>query len=222
MSLVTTRLVAKCRATVFCLPKRSLSIVHHRSSDLHLDLCRTFHNDPVRQQRAVTDPENKGHHSRGVNFDTIGSWNNRMDMDILYDQSVKRGIPIPRIPIEEIGTASVIGRRKVNEDRWVMQELSPTLLYFAIFDGHGGSFAADFVSTFMHEYVANWVWKTTNLADILRLSFQDINNVMTRHLAHYHLGTVLYHFIITLVRYYFISFYYHLGTVLFYIILLSP
>ncbi|XP_041374901.1 protein phosphatase 1K, mitochondrial-like [Gigantopelta aegis] len=194
MSLVLSQLLPKCRATVVSLHNSSMFDIHqhHNSNDLQLHSRRTFHNGLTRNQRAITDPENKGHHSRGVNFDTIGSWNNRLDMKILYDQSVKQGIPIPRIPIEEIGTASVIGRRKVNEDRSVMKELGPTLLYFAMFDGHGGAFAADFVSEYLHEYIANWLWKTTNLTDVLKFSFQDINNVMTRHLAHYHLNSDMF------------------------------
>jgi protein phosphatase 1K len=62
----------------------------------------------------LSDPENKGQHQSGVNFDVLGSWNNRLSMDILMEESVKKGKLIPRIPLEEVGTASLIGRRKVS------------------------------------------------------------------------------------------------------------
>jgi hypothetical protein len=32
---------------------------------------------------ALSDPENKGGRQKGVNFDTLGSWNNRIDMSIM-------------------------------------------------------------------------------------------------------------------------------------------
>ena len=58
--------------------------------------------------------------TRGVNLDTLGSWNNRLSLPILYDQSVKKGKIIPRVPLDKIHASSVIGRRKVNEDRYVI------------------------------------------------------------------------------------------------------
>lgn len=65
----------------------------------------------------LTDPENKGGQQRGVNFDTLGSWNNRLDMPIMMNESIKRGNLIPEIPFEHVGIDSLLGRRKVNEDR---------------------------------------------------------------------------------------------------------
>lgn len=55
-----------------------------------------------------------------MNFDTLGSWNNRLTLPILYEQSIKTGKLIPRVPLDEIGLTSVIGRRKDNEDRSVV------------------------------------------------------------------------------------------------------
>lgn len=137
----------------------------------------------------MTDPENKGHHSRGVNFDTLGSWNNRLDMPIWYEQSIIKGIPIPRIPLDEIGIASVIGRRKVNEDRFIFKELAPqSLLYFGIFDGHGGSYAVDYVCNNLENHMLYWLTQTSDLTKVLHQSFVDINNVLTRHIVHYHAG----------------------------------
>lgn len=62
----------------------------------------------------LSDPENTGQEQRGVNFDVLGSWNNRLSMDIEMEESIKKGKLIPKIPLEEVGIASLIGRRKVS------------------------------------------------------------------------------------------------------------
>ena len=63
---------------------------------------------------------NKGKSTKGVNFDTLGCWNSRIKLPILLDQSIKQGKIIPKVPLDEVAQASVIGRRKVNEDRHVI------------------------------------------------------------------------------------------------------
>ena len=66
--------------------------------------------------RMLSDPENKGSQQRHVNFDTLGTWDNRIDFTLLLQQSIKHGKPIPKISVDNIGHASVIGRRMQNED----------------------------------------------------------------------------------------------------------
>lgn len=46
-----------------------------------------------------------------------GSWDNRIDFNILLQQSINYGKPIPKITCDMAGSASVIGRRTTNEDR---------------------------------------------------------------------------------------------------------
>ncbi|KAK7501384.1 hypothetical protein BaRGS_00007509 [Batillaria attramentaria] len=140
----------------------------------------------------LSDPENKGQQQRGVNFDTLGSWNNRLALPILVEQSIKKGKLIPKIPLEEVGTASFIGRRKANEDRMVIKELKENLLYIGIFDGHGSSFAADYVMEYLEHHMTYWLSQTKNLRTVLHKSFIDVNNVMTRHLAHYFIGSEIF------------------------------
>lgn len=136
----------------------------------------------------LSDPENKGKRQTGVNFDTLGSWNNRMEMPIQLEKSIEKGRLIPQIPFDKIGSASLIGRRKINEDRFSVEELNPNLLYFGIFDGHGGPMAADFVNNHMVDHLRFWLTKSSNLFEVLRNSFIDINNVLTRHISHYALN----------------------------------
>ncbi|BFZ15437.1 hypothetical protein BsWGS_18475 [Bradybaena similaris] len=135
----------------------------------------------------MSDPENKGRRTRGVNFDTLGSWNNRLTLPILYEQSIKTGKLIPRVPLDEIGLTSVIGRRKDNEDRSVVEELSPELMYFGIFDGHCGSYAAEYVADHLIDHLSFWLTKTSDLKSVLRNSFCDMHNLLARHLAYYHI-----------------------------------
>lgn len=72
---------------------------------------------------------------------------NRIDFGLLLQQSIKSGKPIPKINIEDVGYANVLGRRTYNEDFYRAMELKPnssstSIMYFAIFDGHGGHLCA--------------------------------------------------------------------------------
>ena len=140
----------------------------------------------------LSDPENKGQSQTGVNFDTLGSWNNRMEMPIQLEKSIEKGKLIPQIPIDKIGRASLVGRRKINEDRYAIKELNSDILYFGMFDGHGGPLAVDFVNNHMEDHIKFWLTKSSDLFEVLRNSFIDINNVLTRHICHYDINSKLH------------------------------
>ncbi|XP_054711544.1 protein phosphatase 1K, mitochondrial-like [Uloborus diversus] len=117
------------------------------------------------------------------NFDTLGIWDNRIDLPLLLQASIKHGKPIPKISVENVGTASVIGRRTTNEDRYRLKELKPDLLYFAVFDGHGGSECADFCCEHMEDNILYWLSRgEKDLETILQYSFQEVNNAYARHI----------------------------------------
>lgn len=86
-------------------------------------------------------------------WDSFGIWDNRIEAPILLPPSIRYGKPIPRISLDHVGSASQIGRRRDNEDRLRVAELTPSTLYFALFDGHGGAQAADFCYTHMERYI---------------------------------------------------------------------
>ena len=69
--------------------------------------------------KMLSDPENKGVRQDHVNFDTLGTWDNRIDFPMLLQQSIKHGKPIPKITSDKIGFSTNVGRRKYNEDRFV-------------------------------------------------------------------------------------------------------
>ncbi|XP_015783944.1 protein phosphatase 1K, mitochondrial isoform X2 [Tetranychus urticae] len=82
------------------------------------------------------------------------------------------------------GSASVIGRRTTNEDRIRIKELRPDLIYLAIFDGHGGSLAADFCSQQMELYISYWLRRgETDLEAVLQNAFIEVNNALARYIS---------------------------------------
>ncbi|KAL5008766.1 hypothetical protein ScPMuIL_014347 [Solemya velum] len=160
-----------------------------RCQQVHWLCMSRIHSNRPDQGSALTDPENKGHYQRGVNFDTLGSWNNRLDMPIQIEQSIKSGLLIPKIPLNEIGYSSLIGRRKVNEDRFITVELTPDILYFGIFDGHNGGLAADYTCQFLHQHIKFWMSQIKDLHRVLWNAFLDCHNVLARHLVFYNIDS---------------------------------
>lgn len=101
------------------------------------------------------DPDGSG---RPATWDNFGIWDNRIDEPILLPPSIKYGKPIPKISLENVGCASHIGKRKENEDRFAFAQLTDEVLYFAVYDGHGGPAAADFCHTHMEECIMYVRW----------------------------------------------------------------
>ncbi|XP_071510606.1 protein phosphatase Mn(2+)-dependent 1K-like [Diadema antillarum] len=124
--------------------------------------------------------------AHGVNWDNFGIWNNRIEEPILLQQSIKHGIPIPKISIKRIGQDSLTGRRAVNEDRICIKELWANLLYVAVFDGHAGSMAVDFVHQQLEHHLNFWLEREHSLQVVLHNAFIDLNNKLTKYLhLHY-------------------------------------
>ena len=90
---------------------------------------------------------------RPTTWDTFGIWDNRIDEPILLPPSIKYGKPIPKVSLANVGCASQIGKRKENEDRFDYAQLTEDVLYFAVYDGHGGAAAADFCDKYMEKYI---------------------------------------------------------------------
>ena len=130
------------------------------------------------------DPERFNRRSAG-NFDTIGSWNTRVQMKLNMEQSIKFGKLIPEVSLDNVGVTSLIGRRKENEDRHKILRLAPNLLMFAIFDGHGGPHAADYTSDRMSKHIKFWIERgESNLQTVLKNAFVGVNNAFARQIRH--------------------------------------
>ncbi|ELT90570.1 hypothetical protein CAPTEDRAFT_179751 [Capitella teleta] len=130
----------------------------------------------------LSDPENRGKRQPGTNFDQLGSWQNRLELSVNIEESIKHGRLIPSIRLESIGQLSLQGRRPENEDRILVEPLSDQILLLAIFDGHGGSLAVDYCQAHFAEQLKGILEKQEDggLQGALRQAFCDVNHNFTR------------------------------------------
>ncbi|XP_039217111.1 protein phosphatase 1K, mitochondrial [Crotalus tigris] len=114
-------------------------------------------------------------------WDSFGIWDNRLDEPILLPPSIKYGKLIPKVSLSNVGCATHIGKRKENEDRFDYAQLTEDVLYFAIFDGHGGVAAADFCNKYMREYIREFLSEEHNMELVLIKAFLEIDKAYMRH-----------------------------------------
>uniref|UniRef100_A0A9J8B421 Protein phosphatase, Mg2+/Mn2+ dependent 1Ka n=1 Tax=Cyprinus carpio carpio TaxID=630221 RepID=A0A9J8B421_CYPCA len=100
---------------------------------------------------------------RPATWDSFGIWDNRIEEPILLPPSIRYGTPIPQISLSKVGCASHIGRRRDNEDRFQASKLTHDVLFFALFDGHGGPQAADFCHKHMEQHIRDCLEVETDL-----------------------------------------------------------
>ena len=128
--------------------------------------------------------------SKPVNVDILGTWDSRTELPLELESSINYGKPIPQIRISSVGTHTIQGRRPYNEDRFVVKELKPHLLYFAVFDGHGGSECADYCYTHMEDHLTFWIERLTlsDLEHAIDAAFLEVNNSFARWWAYHGKG----------------------------------
>jgi len=95
------------------------------------------------------------------------------------------------IDTDAVGIASVRGHRSTNEDRTLLRRLSSDLLLVGIFDGHGGSEAADFVCDRLPELLIYWLEQDCgDLQSALKHAFiaanDQLTDVLSERLAAFH------------------------------------
>ncbi|CAG7836707.1 unnamed protein product [Allacma fusca] len=137
----------------------------------------------------------KSHKRRQLlDFDAFGTWDSTMDLPLLVEASIAQGIPIPEVIPSSIGMSTVRGRRPTQEDQCVIEQLAPNILYWAVFDGHGGSECSKFCAQQMHRHVAYWLdfqaressagaSTESDLATVLYNAFQEVNNSFAKWYA---------------------------------------
>ncbi|XP_023562593.1 protein phosphatase 1K, mitochondrial isoform X1 [Octodon degus] len=138
----------------------------------------TCHSSTSESRCSRFDPDGSG---RPATWDNFGIWDNRIDEPILLPPSIKYGKPIPKISLENVGCASHIGKRKENEDRFDFAQLTEEVLYFAVYDGHGGPAAADFCHTHMKKCITDLLPKEKNLETVLTMAFLEIDKAFASH-----------------------------------------
>lgn len=100
--------------------------------------------------RHLFDPESSG---RPTTWDSFRIWDNRIDEPIMLPPSIRYGKLIPKVSLTKVGCASLIGQRKENEDRFQLSQMTDNIMYFAVFDGHGGAAAAEFCHKNMEKHI---------------------------------------------------------------------
>ncbi|XP_039996737.1 protein phosphatase 1K, mitochondrial-like [Xiphias gladius] len=126
-----------------------------------------------------------------VTWDSFGIWDNRIEEPILLPSSIRYGKPIPQVSLSRVGGASVLGLRKQNEDRLRVARIHDNLLYFAVFDGHGGPHAADYCYTFMEKFIRDALEEEDDLEKVLKKAFLDADKALHTHLSYFNNASFL-------------------------------
>ncbi|XP_044040078.1 protein phosphatase 1K, mitochondrial-like isoform X1 [Siniperca chuatsi] len=138
-----------------------------------------------------------------VTWDSFGIWDNRIEEPILLPSSIRYGKPIPqvtgwmdgsvheRVSLSRVGSASLLGLRKQNEDRLRVARIHDNLLYFAVFDGHGGPHAADYCYTFMEKFIRDALEEEEDLEKVLKKAFLDADKALHTHLSYFNNASFL-------------------------------
>ncbi|KAG7333758.1 hypothetical protein KOW79_002165 [Hemibagrus wyckioides] len=143
-------------------------------------LVRSLHSPSSTQfSNSRFDPDSSG---RPTTWDSFGIWDNRIDEPILLPSSIRYGKPIPKVSLSNVGYASQIGQRKENEDRYQVSQMTSDILYFAVFDGHGGAQAADFCHKYMEQHIKELVATEGNLEVVLTNAFLNVDRELEKHL----------------------------------------
>ncbi|KAI1887413.1 hypothetical protein AGOR_G00190040 [Albula goreensis] len=134
---------------------------------------------PSRFSSSRFDPDGSG---QPTTWDAFGIWDDRIDEPIMLPPSIKYGTPIPKVSLARVGGASLLGRRKENEDRLQACQITDAVLYFAVFDGHGGPQAADFCHKHMKTFIKDLVAKEEDLELVLSKAFLEVDKALAKHL----------------------------------------
>ena len=121
--------------------------------------------------------------SKGEKMDSFGSWAGKIDLNM--EESMKRGKLIPRIEIGSIGFDSKRGKRKYQEDRYLIADLGHDMVLAAVFDGHGGDACAQYAVENFVEHVKKGLGEgdNTHLDDVLAEAFETVDKKFAQFIA---------------------------------------
>ncbi|XP_056135814.1 protein phosphatase 1K, mitochondrial [Lampris incognitus] len=162
------------------LPLGLVPYLLQQDNQLQCTILRRHFYCPSRSRPSNTrfDPDSSG---QPTTWDSFGIWDNRIDEPILLPPSIRYGKPIPKVSLSKVGCASLIGQRKENEDRFQVSQITNNILYFAVFDGHGGPEAADFCDKYMEKHIKDLVAEEDNLELVLTKAFLEVDKALLKH-----------------------------------------
>ncbi|XP_042857202.1 uncharacterized protein LOC122243630, partial [Penaeus japonicus] len=135
----------------------------------------TTHDTAVRLQNDSNENESK--QQSDSNFDTLGAWDNRIDLPIMMDESIKHGTPIPRVTAADVGCSTILGKRIYQEDRYVVADLLNNILCVAVFDGHGGSECSEFCAQNLERLLLDHLALHKDLEAVLHHTFLTLHSL---------------------------------------------
>ncbi|XP_077074134.1 protein phosphatase Mn(2+)-dependent 1K [Siphateles boraxobius] len=156
-----------------------------RSSNTHPARCVCERKPTIPGVRWSTTRLDMDGSGRPATWDSFGIWDNRIEEPILLPPSIRYGTPIPHVSLSNVGCASHIGRRRENEDRFQVSKLAHNILYFALFDGHGGPQAADFCHKHMEQHIRDCLEVETDLQAVLSKAFLQVDVALAAELRIY-------------------------------------
>jgi protein phosphatase 1K len=122
-------------------------------------------------------------------MDAFGSWAGKIDLNL--EESVRRGKLIPRIELDSIGFDSKRGKRKYQEDRYLIADLGHDMVLAAVFDGHGGDACAQYAAENFVEHVKARLGEQgddTHLDSVLAEAFESVDRNFAEFIAQQYAG----------------------------------
>ncbi|XP_045584427.1 protein phosphatase Mn(2+)-dependent 1K [Procambarus clarkii] len=137
---------------------------------------------------ADSSAENESSQKKDFNFDALGAWDNRIDLPIMMDASIKHGSPIPMIVASDVGRSTILGKRTYQEDRYVTEDLPNNILCSAVFDGHGGSECSEYCAQNLKEVLLEHLAVHKDLEAVLHHTFLKLHSGYTQWTQQYKTG----------------------------------
>ena len=134
----------------------------------------------VHQDSYIDAIESRKRSRKSAEFDTLGTWDTRLNVKIDEDATLRTGHIVPQIEVSLVGEATHLGRRNYQEDRARVEQLRSDLLYLAVFDGHGGEACAEYCHHNFHRHILHHLEREQDLDVVLRKSFHDVNRSFER------------------------------------------
>jgi len=72
------------------------------------------------------------------------------------------------------------GKRVYQEDQYGIEQLTPNILYLAVYDGHGGAECSKFCQQQMPRHIMYWLGRELDLKLVLHNAFLETNNAFAR------------------------------------------
>ncbi|XP_067935973.1 protein phosphatase 1K, mitochondrial-like [Watersipora subatra] len=106
----------------------------------------------------------------------------RCKSTINISKSLQHGALIPDLRIEDTGIFTTIGKRQAQEDRHLVKTLDDGSIVLAVFDGHGGSLAAEYTAKHMSSVLESNLANNLKISDALEKTFIEINSKLLEHI----------------------------------------